>query len=121
MQAPHPSGTRAGIDTESSCDMKDKEKEKGVMAMYHDSLPREYIGEPDTTNHFAWSVLAIALGLAVWLVISLSNVENQRNALITKACQDRVFPAELDMKCLTLVRSREHWWQHVYYALSHLR
>ncbi|WP_317203686.1 hypothetical protein [Janthinobacterium sp.] len=98
-----------------------KEKEEGVMAMYRESLPEEYFDEPDTTNHLAWSLLTIVAALVVWLLISLSNAENQRHALLTKACQDRVFPAETDLKCLTMVRTRDHWWQHVYYALTHPR
>jgi hypothetical protein len=27
---------------------------------------------------------------------------------------------ELDKKCLRNVQSREHWWQHLSYALTHL-
>ena len=96
------------------------DKEKGVMALYRETRPADYIGEPSSTNHLAWSLLVLALGLIFWLLITLSNTENQRYALITKACQDRVFAAELDMHCLSLVRSREHWWQHVYYGLTHL-
>ena len=95
--------------------------EKKVMAIYRESLPpRVYVGEPSTTNHWAWSLLAIAVGLILWLAIAVASVENQRNALMTKACQDRVFPAELDPKCLAFVRSRAHWWEHLSYALTHL-
>ncbi|MDC8757567.1 hypothetical protein [Janthinobacterium fluminis] len=97
------------------------EKEEGVMAMYRESRPQDYVGEADTTNYLPWSLLTIVLGLIAWLIISLSNAENQRNALMTKACQDIVFPAELDKHCLSLVRTRDHWWEHVYYGLTHLR
>lgn len=97
------------------------EKEKAVMAMYGATRPRDYTGEPSNFNHLAWSLLAIALGLICWLLIALTNAENQRNALIGKACQDRVFPTEIDMACLARVDTRAHWWQHVYYALTHPR
>lgn len=90
------------------------------MSLYRETRPQEYFGEPSTTNHVAWSLLVLALGLVFWLLITLSNAENQRNALLTKACQDRVFPAELDLKCLSFVHTRKHWWQHVYYAMTHL-
>ena len=39
-------------------------------------------------NHVAWSLAVLALGFIVWLVIALSNAENQRNALLTKQCAD---------------------------------
>jgi hypothetical protein len=47
----------------------------------------------------------------------LINAENQRNALITNQCADHVFKGEIDYKCLRTVHSREHWWQHLSYAL----
>lgn len=97
------------------------EKEKAVMAMYAAARPEEYSGAPSSFNHLAWSLLAIAVGLIAWLLIALSNAENQRNALMTRVCQDRVYPAETDMRCLERVITREHWWQHVHYALTHLR
>lgn len=95
------------------------EKEKAVMAMYSASRPQEYTGEPGNINHLAWSLLALAVGLIVWLLIALVNAENQRNALIGKVCQDRVFATEIDAACLARVSTRAHWWQHVYYALTH--
>ena len=97
------------------------EKEKGVMAMYDQTLPAEFVGEKSTVNHLAWSLLAIALFLILWMGIALVNAENQRNALATKACRDAVFPTEIDTQCLAGVKSREHWWQHVGYAMTHLR
>jgi hypothetical protein len=48
------------------------------------------------------------------------NAENQRNALISKQCRDPVFKTELDKSCLRTVQSREHWWQHLSYAMTHL-
>ncbi|QBE67112.1 hypothetical protein EWM63_06015 [Pseudoduganella lutea] len=58
--------------------------------------------------------------LVCWLAASLVNAENQRHALMTKQCQDRVFKEEVDKMCLLTVRSREHWWQHLGYGLGHL-
>jgi hypothetical protein len=95
------------------------DKEKAVMAMYHASNPGHFSGEASRFNHLPWSLLALAVGLIVWLVIALSHAENQRNALATRACQDRVFPAEIDTRCLARVQTRAHWWQHVLYALTH--
>ena len=57
------------------------DKEKGVMALYRETRPADYIGEPSSTNHLAWSLLVLALGLIFWLLITLSNTENQRYAL----------------------------------------
>ena len=96
------------------------EKEKGLMSMYRETRPREFFGEKSTTNHLPWSILVILLALGFWLVLALSAAENQRYALQTKACQDRVFPTELDMGCLAQVKSRQHWWQHVGHALLHM-
>jgi hypothetical protein len=98
-----------------------KDKEEGIMAMYRESRPQDYVEEVDTTNYLVWTLLSFALGLVAWLLIALGNAENQRNALATKACQDQVFPAEIDRKCLSMVRTREHWWQHVYFGLTNLK
>ncbi len=98
------------------------ETEKKVMSIYRQTLPpRVFAGEASAINHFAWSLLAIAIGLILWLAIALINAENQRNALMTKACQDRVFAAETDTHCLAFVKSRAHWWEHLSYALTHVR
>lgn len=101
--------------------MKETEKEKAVMAMYRETRPAPFVGEASSFNHLAWSLLAIAVGLIFWLLIALAHAENQRNALMTRVCQDRVFPAEIDSRCLARASTREHWWQHVAYALGHLR
>jgi len=97
-----------------------EEKEKDLMSMYRETRSREFVGEKSSTNHLAWSLLVILLALAFWLAVALAAAENQRHALATRACQDRVFPAEIDMSCLQQVKSREHWWQHVGHALVHL-
>ena len=94
-----------------------EDKEKDLMSMYRETRPREFFGEKSATNHLAWSLLVILLALAFWLVVALAAAENQRHALQTGVCQDRVFPAEIDMSCLKQVKSRAHWWQHVGHAL----
>ena len=97
-----------------------KAAEGEVMKIYKESSPIiETLFEWAYINHVAWSLAVLALGFIVWLVIALSNAENQRNALMTKQCADPVFKGELDKKCLRTVHSREHWWEHVTYALTH--
>jgi len=98
-----------------------KAAEGEVMKIYKESSPLiETLFEWAYINHVAWSLAVLALGFIVWLLIALSNAENQRNALMTKQCADPVFKGELDKKCLRTVHSREHWWQHVGYALTHV-
>lgn len=101
---------------------KQREVEGGVMKMYKQSEPTiEDLYERSYINHIAWSIVVVALGLIVWLALALINAENQRNALVTKQCADTVFKGEIDKTCLENVQSREHWWQHLSYALGHLR
>lgn len=95
------------------------DKTKSVMSLYDATRPGEYVGEASTTRHLPWSLLVIVVGLIFWLVVALINAENQRNAMMSKACRDRVFPAELDHGCLASIHTRAHWWQHVAYALAH--
>ena len=97
-----------------------QDKQKTLMSMYRETRPREFVGEKSTTNHLPWSLLTLLCAMAFWLVLALTAAENQRYALQTRVCQDRVFPAELDTACLKQVRSREHWWQHVGHALVNL-
>ncbi|CAN7358333.1 MULTISPECIES: hypothetical protein [Duganella] len=98
-----------------------KAAEGEVMKIYKESSPViESLFEWAYINHVAWSLAVLALGFIVWLVIALTNAENQRNALMTKQCADPVFKGELDKKCLRTVHSREHWWEHVTYALTHV-
>ncbi|MBG6220222.1 MULTISPECIES: hypothetical protein [unclassified Janthinobacterium] len=68
-----------------------------------------------------WTLCALAFALLAWLAIAIVNVENQRNALAGKACVDPTFKNEIDAKCLASVQSREHWWQHLGYAMTHFR
>ncbi len=98
-----------------------KAAEGEVMKIYKESSPViETLFEWAYINHVAWTVAVLALGFIVWLLIALTNAENQRNALMTRQCADPVFKGELDKKCLRTVHSREHWWEHVGYALTHV-
>ncbi|RZT04519.1 hypothetical protein SAMN05216319_3696 [Duganella sp. CF402] len=98
-----------------------EEVEGQVMKIYKESSPAlETLFEWAYINHVAWSLAIVFLGLIFWLSVALVNAENQRNALITKQCMDPVFKTELDKKCLRTVQSREHWWQHLTYALTNL-
>ncbi len=66
-----------------------KAAEGEVMKIYKESSPViETLFEWAYINHVAWSLAVLALGFIVWLVIALSNAENQRNALMTKQCAD---------------------------------
>ena len=88
--------------------------------MYQETRPGAFVDEPSKVNHIAWSLLLIVIGLIFWAGLALTNAENQRYAIMTKQCQDRLFPAELNNACLTYVQSRPHWWQHVLYGLGHV-
>ena len=99
---------------------KRAEAEGEVMKMYSESGPDEKkLYNKSYVNHFAWSLFLVACAVIFWLLIALANAENQRQALVTKQCQDRVFKEEIDFKCLRTVQAREHWWQNVGYALMH--
>ncbi|CDG84665.1 hypothetical protein [Janthinobacterium agaricidamnosum] len=63
-----------------------------------------------------WILLFLTLALVAWLALAIVHAENQRNALYNKACPDHS-----DAQCLALVESRAHWWNHLAYALTHLR
>lgn len=72
-------------------------------------------------KHLPWTLLALALALCVWLSLAIISAENQRYALIQKVCADRVFKGEIDEQCMATVQSRPHWWQHLGYAMTHVR
>jgi hypothetical protein len=98
-----------------------EEAEGQVMKIYKESSPAlETLFEWSHINHVAWSLVIVFMGLIFWLCLALVNAENQRNALISKQCRDPVFKTEVDKKCLRSVQSREHWWQHLTYAMSNL-
>ena len=97
------------------------EREEGIMKMYDALEPDEKrLFNVSNVNHIAWCLVVLLLIVAGWLAAALVNAENQRNALLTRQCQDRVFKEEVDKTCLLNVRSREHWWQHLTYGLGHL-
>jgi hypothetical protein len=66
-------------------------------------------------------LVAVLVGMVFWLCIALVNAENQRYALVTNKCADPVFKGELDRQCLRTVHSREHWWEHLWYGVSHVK
>jgi hypothetical protein len=95
--------------------------EKEVLKIYDRSRPLdEDLYDSSTVNHVALT-LAVLFGLiAIWLSIALINAENQRYALMTNKCVDPVFKAGVDKQCLITVRSRDHWWEHWWYATTHV-
>jgi hypothetical protein len=99
-----------------------EEAEKKILKIYDGSRPLdEDLYETSHINQVAWTLLVLALGLVVWLAIALVNAENQRYALMTNQCADPVFKGEVDMVCLRVVESRPHWWEHLWYGLTHVR
>ena len=100
--------------------MSDVERE--VLRIYDRSKPvEEDLFETSHVNQVAWTLVAVLAGLVFWLAIALVNAENQRHALMTNKCADPLFKGELDRKCLVMVRSRDHWWEHLGYGLTNLR
>ena len=97
------------------------DKEERILRMFDKSAPdEETLFETSRVNHFAWSLVVVALGIIVWLSIALVRAENQRYALVTGKCHDPVFKGAVDQRCLDLVRSRDHWWEHLWYGVRHL-
>jgi hypothetical protein len=92
-----------------------------ILKIYDKSAPdEEHLFDSSNWNHLAWTLVVVLAGLVFWLAIALVNAENQRNALMTKQCEDPVFKAEIDRQCLMTVHSREHWWQHLWYGMRHV-
>ena len=99
-----------------------KDVEREVLKMYDGSRPNEDdLFETSNVNHIAWSLAAFFGGLAIWLAIALVNAENQRYALMTNKCPDPLFKGGIDKACLVTVRSRDHWWEHLWYGFTHVR
>jgi hypothetical protein len=95
--------------------------EKKVLKIYDGSRPDEQdLFETSNVNQLAWTLVVLLIGIAIWLCIALVNAENQRHALMTNRCPDPVFKGSVDQRCLVMVRSREHWWEHLWYAVTHL-
>lgn len=99
-----------------------EEAEKKILKIYDGSRPVvEDLYETNMINQLAWTIVVLLAGVAVWFALAIVNAENQRYALATKQCEDPVFKGQVDQRCLQLVNSREHWWQHLWYGLTHLR
>lgn len=99
-----------------------EEAEKKILKIYDGSRPvDEDLFETSTVNQLAWTLAVLLAGLAVWLAIALVNAENQRHALASKQCVDPVFKDEIDVACMRVVNSRAHWWEHLWYGMTHLR
>ncbi len=89
--------------------------------MFDGSKPNEQdLFETSNVNQLAWTLVVLFAGVIIWLTIALVNAENQRYALMTNKCADRIFKGEIDQRCLLLVRSRDHWWEHLWYGMSHV-
>jgi hypothetical protein len=98
------------------------DKEGKLLKIYDGSLPTEEdLFERSYVNQLAWTLAVIFGGLVIWLSIALVNAENQRNALATGKCADPLFKGEIDKKCLVMVHSRDHWWEHLWYGMTHVR
>ncbi|MES2298879.1 MAG: hypothetical protein V4582_17675 [Pseudomonadota bacterium] len=98
-----------------------RDKEKDALAMFDKSAPNEEeLFNVSLVNHMAWCLAVAGFGLALWLAIALVNAENLRYAMASHKCVDPVFKGEFDKQCLVLVRSREHWWQHLTFAMTHV-
>jgi hypothetical protein len=99
-----------------------EEREEGVMRAFRESTPDEAgLVQRTWVNHLAWTLVVLLAGLVFWLVLAVVNAENQRNALASKMCRDQVFKEEIDRQCMLGVQSREHWWQHLAYAMQHTK
>lgn len=96
--------------------------EKKILKIYDGSRPNvEDLYETSHVNQVAWTLAVLMAGLALWLAIALVNAENQRHALMTKQCADPVFTGEVDVVCMQVVNSRPHWWEHLWYGMTHLK
>jgi len=98
------------------------DKEERILRMFDKSSPQdEDLFETSYVNHVAWSIAVVALGLVVWLSVALVRAENQRYALEKGMCRDPVFKEQVDQPCLKLAESRDHWWEHLWFGLTHVR
>ena len=99
-----------------------EEVEKKILKIYDGSRPVvEDLYETNMINQLAWTIVVLLAGLVVWLAIALVTAENQRYALVTKKCEDPVFKGEIDKHCLQVVSARDHWWENLWYGMTHLR
>lgn len=99
--------------------MSDAERE--ILKIYEGSRPTEEdLYETSNVNQLAWTLVVVFAGVIIWLCIALVNAENLRYALMTNKCQDPLFKGAIDKQCLVTVRSRDHWWQHLFFAVTHV-
>lgn len=99
-----------------------KEVERDILKIYEGSRPKEEnLFETSNVNHVAWSLALIFVLTTLWFGIALVNAENQRYAMARNLCADQVFKSGFDNKCLVTVHSRDHWWEHLWYAATHVR
>jgi hypothetical protein len=92
-----------------------------ILKIYDKSKPEpEDLFDSSNWNHLAWCLALVFVGIIFWLSLALVNAENQRNALINKMCDDHVFKGSIDQQCLLMVRSRDHWWEHLWYGVTHI-
>jgi hypothetical protein len=99
--------------------MSDAERE--ILKIYDGSRPvDEDLFETSNVNQLAWTLVVVFAFAILWLSIALVNAENQRYALMTNKCQDPLFKGELDRQCLVTVHSRDHWWEHLWYGVTHV-
>jgi hypothetical protein len=98
------------------------EKEGKILKIYDGSIPREEdLYDLTWVNQVAWTLAVVFGGIIIWLAIALVNAENQRYALASGKCVDPVFKGSFDQKCLSLVQSRDHWWEHLWYGVTHVK
>jgi hypothetical protein len=98
------------------------DKEQRILSMFDKSSANdEDLFETSHVNHIAWSIAVVALGLVIWLAIALVRAENHRYALESGMCQDPVFKGKVDVDCMKTVRSRDHWWEHLWFGVTHVR
>jgi hypothetical protein len=100
--------------------MMSDDKEKRIFKMYDGSQPDEKtLFDISLINHVAWSLCILSMFAALWLAIALVSAENQRYAMYKGMCRDQVFKESIDKECLALAQSRDHWWQHLWHAVTH--
>jgi hypothetical protein len=96
--------------------------ERDILKIYEGSRPKEEnLFETSNVNQLAWTLVVVFAFATLWLCIALVNAENQRYALMTNKCPDPLFKGEIDRQCLVMVHSREHWWEHLWYGVSHVK
>ena len=92
-----------------------------ILKIYDKSRPQVAdLFDVSHVNQWAWTLVVVLAGLVFWLCLALVNAENQRNALATNQCPDPVFKGAVDQQCLLHVHSRAHWWEHLWYGVTHV-